>query len=241
MDFYPINLNLNKKNILIVGAGTVALRKFKRLAAAGALITVVSPEINNSFLKYLNKKTEEYKFIKRKFRKDDLNDIFMVFAASNDHELNKKITSLAKKKNILINTADNAEDSDFILPSVVEQGKLLLTISTSSNLPALSKKIRKKLENIFSIEYQLLLELMEKKRKYIIENIENEKLRKEIFHKIASEDFLNKIRKIIAENYNNIEQKECLDNLAYQKSIKESEKSLLKIINEHKDKFNNYN
>lgn len=168
MDFYPINLNLKNKKVLIVGAGKVAFRKFTKLKKAGALITVVSPEFNNLFSEYLNEKSEKYKFNQRKFKNSDLNNIFLVFAATNNKQLNKNISSLAQNKNILVNTANNAVNSDFIIPSVVESGKLLLTVSTSSNLPALSKKIRKELESNYSLEYQLLLELMEKKENILL-------------------------------------------------------------------------
>lgn len=199
MDFYPINLNLKNKNVLIVGGGKVAFRKFKRLAAAGAVVKVVSPKFNSLFSDYIKEKSTKHLFLKRKFAEADFKNIFMIFAATNDQILNKEISILARKKNILINTVDSAENSDFTLPSVVENGKLLLTISTASNLPALSKKIRKKLEKEFGLEYQLLLEIMEEKRKNIINNINDKKLRKKIFRELGSDDFLNKIRKIIRE------------------------------------------
>ncbi|RCW50429.1 bifunctional precorrin-2 dehydrogenase/sirohydrochlorin ferrochelatase [Halanaerobium sp. MA284_MarDTE_T2] len=200
MKFYPINLNLRDKKVLIVGAGRVALRKFKRLLQAGAQIKITSPEFNQEFLPYLNQKSEKYIFLKRKFRDEDLNGQFLVFAATNNSELNRRIAFLARKKNILVNTADNAEISDFTLPAIVNRGELLLTISTGSSLPALSKNIRKKMESEFGIEYQLLLDIMSGNRGNMVENIENNQLRKNIFRKIAADDFLIKIRDII-DNY----------------------------------------
>jgi precorrin-2 dehydrogenase/sirohydrochlorin ferrochelatase len=194
MDLYPINLNIKEKKILIVGAGKVAFRKFERLLAAGAAIKVVSPNFNDQFSLYLNKKSEQYELIKRKFKTKDLNSSFLVFAATDNSELNHKIALLAKEKNILINIVDNAEFSDFTLPAVINRGDLLLTVASGCNLPALSKKIRKELESEFGLEYQLLLEVMSKKRAYIISNIENNELRKEIFNKIAADNFLNKVK-----------------------------------------------
>lgn len=105
-------------------------------------------------------------------------------------------------------------------------------MSTSSNLPALSKKIRKELESNYSLEYQLLLELMEKKREYIIEDIKDEKLRRKIFKKAASENFLNKIRKLIdREIKDKREEKSDLNEQEKQKIINELEKELLILIN----------
>lgn len=201
MKFYPINLNLKDKKVLIVGAGKVALRKFRRLLLTEAKIKIVSPEFNQGFKSFLKRESEQYIFKKRKFRNKDLLGCFLVFAATNNSELNQRITFLAKEKNILVNVVDNAEISDFTLPAIVNRGELLLTVSTGSSLPALSKNVRKKMESDFGIEYQLLLDIMSENRAKIIENIENDQLRKNIFRKIAAADFLIKIRDII-DNYN---------------------------------------
>jgi len=198
--FYPINLNLKDKKVLIVGAGKVALRKFKRLLLTEAKIKIVSPEFNHEFEVFLKQESEQYTFKKRKFRNKDLFGYFLVFAATNNSELNKEITFLAREKNVLVNTVDNAELSDFTLPAIVNRGELLLTVSTGSSLPALSKNIRKKMESDFGIEYQLLLDIMSENRAKLIDKIEDVKLRKNIFRKIAASDFLIKIRDII-DNY----------------------------------------
>jgi len=198
--FYPINLNLKDKKVLIVGAGKVALRKFKRLLLTEAKIKIVSPEFNHEFEVFLTQESEQYTFKKRKFRNKDLFGYFLVFAATNNSELNKEITFLAREKNVLVNTVDNAELSDFTLPAIVNRGELLLTVSTGSSLPALSKNIRKKMESDFGIEYQLLLDIMSENRAKLIDKIEDVKLRKNIFRKIAASDFLIKIRDII-DNY----------------------------------------
>lgn len=201
MKFYPVNLNLKYKKVLIVGAGKVALRKFKRLLLTEAKIKIVSPEFNQGFESFLKGKSDQYTFEKRKFRDKDMFGCFLVFAATNNFELNQNITFLARKKNILVNTVDNAELSNFTLPAIVNRGELLLTVSTGSSLPALSKNIRKKMESDFGIEYQVLLDIMSENRAKIIEKIEDDKLRKNIFRKIAASDFLIKIKKII-DDYN---------------------------------------
>lgn len=200
MDFYPINLNLKNKKVLIVGAGKVAYRKFKRLQKTAALIKVVSPEFDDLFAKFFKKKAKKHEFICRNFKKSDLNKIFLVFAATDNHQLNKKITNLAQSKNILVNRIDNSQESDFIVPAVINKGELLLTISTDSTLPALSKRIRKKLENEFGLEYLFLLKIMKDKRSEIIREIDEPLIRKRIFKNLAADEFLKKIKNIIITN-----------------------------------------
>lgn len=232
MDLYPINLNIRGRNILIVGAGRVAFRKFKRLLNMEVNIKVISPNFNESFFAYFNQKSEQsskYKFFKRKFKEKDLNSQFLVFAATNNYNLNLEIAKLAKKKEILINIADNAELSDFTLPAVINRGDLLLTVSSGASLPALSKKIREKLEFEFGLEYQLLLEVMSKKRKYIISEIKSIKKRKEIFNQIAADKFIKRV-KVIKTDYN-LEQKFVNGNIKSSKNYVKAVKAIAKEIN----------
>jgi len=241
--FYPINLNLKDKKVLIVGAGKVALRKFKRLLLTEAKIKIVSPEFNQGFESFLKGKSDQYTFEKRKFRNEDLLEYFLVFAATNNPELNQDITFLAREKNILVNTVDNAELSEFTLPAIVNRGELLLTVSTGSSLPALSKNVRKKMESDFGIEYQLLLDIMSENRAEIIESIEDDKLRKNIFRKIAADNFLIKIRDIIdsydAQNLENGKYNiKKTEYLAFKKEIKkEIAYLILKEKNNHNSEF----
>ena len=202
MKFYPINLNLKDKRVLIVGAGRVALRKFERLLQIGKQIKqikVVSPEFNQGFIPYLRQEpaSNRFKFIQREFKKKDLMGQFLVFAATDKAKFNQQIALLAKEKNILVNIIDNAQISDFTVPAAVNRGELLLTVSSGSNLPALSKKVKEKLEQEFGLEYQILLEVMKEKRAQIIAEIDEISVRRSIFRKLASDQFLNKIQIII--------------------------------------------
>ncbi|RAK10599.1 precorrin-2 dehydrogenase [Halanaerobium saccharolyticum] len=236
MKFYPINLNLKDKKVLIVGAGKVALRKFKRLLQTGAQIKIIAPKYNQKFAVYRNPESKKYIFLERKFQEKDLIGQFLVFAATDNSELNQRIALLAREKNILVNLIDNAELSDFTVPAMVKRGELLLTAASGSNLPALSKNIRKKLESDFGLEYEFLLDIMSEKRQRIIEDIDSIELRKLIFREIASADFLAKIREIIAD-YN----PQILDSSDYQpehseyQTVKKAiEKSILQLIERKK-------
>jgi precorrin-2 dehydrogenase/sirohydrochlorin ferrochelatase len=198
--FYPINLNLKDKKVLIVGAGRVALRKFGRLLEAGAQIKIVSPEFNQGFELYLNQESLQYDFLRRIFKEKDLIGQFLVFAATDKPKLNQRIALLARGRNILVNLIDQADLSGFTVPAAVNRGELLLTASSGSNLPALSKNIKEKLAREFGIEYQILLELMKKRRVQIIAEIDEISARREIFKELASDQFLEKIREIIKQS-----------------------------------------
>lgn len=209
MKFYPVNLNLNDKKVLIVGGGKVALRKFKRLLLTKAHIKIVSPEFNPGFKTYINHDLEQCRFIKRKFGEKDLIGQFLIFAATDNSKLNQRIALLARGKNILVNIIDNADLSDFTVPAALSRGELLLTASTGSNLPALSKKIKGQFEQEFGLEYQILLELMKEKRYQIIAEIDEISGRRKIFRELASDQFLNKIKIIMAQRNFNLKEKQA--------------------------------
>lgn len=202
MKFYPINLNLKNKKVLIVGAGRVALRKFKRLLKTGAEIKIISPEFNKGFAPYFSREqqTAAYSFSERKFKEKDLIGQFLVFAATDKRELNQRIALLSRGRNILVNIIDDPELSDFTVPAAAARGELLLTASSGSNLPALSKNIKEKLASEFGIEYQILLEIMKKRRVQLIAEIDEISERREIFRKLASDQFLERIREIVKQS-----------------------------------------
>lgn len=226
---YPVNLNLKNKNILIVGGGQVGFRKFKRLLFTEAEITVVSREFTPAFDKYFKSNRDNYRLLERGFNEADLKNKFLVFAATGDRKLNEKIALLAGNNDIMVNIIDNAGLSDFTLPAVHYDGKLLLTASTNSTLPALSRKIRKDFEQEYGIEYQLLLEVMTELRPVIIKKISDIKVRRKIFKEIAENTFLNRVKNIIdKEKIKKIDIKK--KSAAYQKAADDLAEQIADII-----------
>lgn len=245
MDFYPVNLKLKAKKVLIVGGGKVGLRKFKRLLKARAEITVVSPKFNPGFKSYHDNSSGsssgQFQLLKRRFREDDLIGKVLVIAATDNQELNERIALLARGRNILVNIIDNPELSDFTVPAAVNKGELLLTVSTGSNLPALSKKIRKKLQQEFGPEYSFLLQVMKKKREEILSSISSIQLRRKIFKSLASDKFLIRIREIIAQaELNYAAEKEVdFESSEAQTVMTEIEKEIAALIEQEKKIFTN--
>ncbi len=179
--YYPINLVLKNKQCVVIGAGTVAERKVKRLLEYGARICVISPEITPG-LKFLAQK----KKIILKCRKVSLNDLkgaYLVIAATTDRKTNALVSKYCQKKNILINVVDFPKDCNFILPSVVRRGALTISISTDGVSPALARKIREDLEKNFGAEYTKLLRLLKGIRPLAIKKIKSMSARKAFFQK----------------------------------------------------------
>ena len=160
--YYPIFLNLEGKKCVVVGGGEVALRKVRTLLNCGAKVVVVSPALNSDLAQLAEAGT--ISVISREYEPKDLTDAVIVVAATDIAEVNQNIAKKARKHGILVNVVDRPEESDFIMPSLVRRGDLILAVSTSGASPALAKKIRMRLEQTFGEEYSPLLSLIKEVR-----------------------------------------------------------------------------
>ena len=190
--YYPAYIDIKGKRCLVVGGGKVAERKVKLLLKCDAMVSVVSPELI-SRLKELNSKGK-IKFFKGEFKEKYLKDMFLVIGATDNSEVNLKIYKAASKKNILVNIVDPPEICNFIVPSIVERGDLIIAISTGGKSPALSKKLRKELEYRYGFEYSKFLNTMGSLRKKISSKIRDKKKREEIYNKLVDSDIIKLIR-----------------------------------------------
>ncbi len=157
MKYYPVFMDIKDRVCLVVGGGSVGARKALGLARSGARVRVVSPCVTQ---KLKAAQGEDLHLEARPYDPSDLDGVYMVFAATDNQELNRQIREDARLANILCNCSDGRDKGDFILPSVMTQGDLVCAVSTCGASPALSKKIRRDLELVFGPEYKTLLTLM---------------------------------------------------------------------------------
>jgi len=192
MKLYPVNIDLFHRRCLIVGGGTVAFRKLKRLLACSAIVTVISPEFAPDFFQIST--DNHFMLIKREVKKTDIDHYFMVFATTSDAKINEALSEWARQKNILCNIADNPNLSDFTLPSVVEQGDLNITISTNGKSPALSKHLRKQFMQLFGQEYAIFLTIMGNLREILGTTKTTPDDRKIKYHELIDNGIIQKIK-----------------------------------------------
>jgi precorrin-2 dehydrogenase / sirohydrochlorin ferrochelatase len=192
MRYYPVNLDIKKKNCLVVGGGPVGTRKVKTLLGCGARVTLVSPFATER----LEKMAENHKITwhKRSYEASDLDDAFLVIGATDDEVLNKQISHDAEKQNKLCNIADRPEVCNFILPAIVQKDDLIIAISTSGQSPAFAKKLKKELEKQFGDEYTVFLKMMGAIRKKLLSEKHEPEAHKPIFEKLIHSNLLEHIR-----------------------------------------------
>lgn len=193
MKYYPINITLENKKCVVLGAGIVALRKIKRLLECGSRVLVVAEEFAPQLKGLLKRKKIIFK--NKKASLNDLKGAYLVVAATNDRRLNALVSAYCLKKNILVNVVDSPKECSFILPAVLRRGNLAISVSTDGLSPALAKKIRRQLQKKFGFEYAKLLQLLKKIRPQALKKIKNLRQRNIFFQKIFRPEILVFLKK----------------------------------------------
>lgn len=191
MNYYPVNLNIKERRCLVVGGGQVGTRKIKTLLKCHARVTAVSPfftdDINNI-------DTPNLTLHKRDYLESDINGMFIVICATDDGKLNRRIADDAQKKNILCNVIDDPSCCNFTLPSVIESGDLMITVSTGGKSPFFSKKLKGELKSKFGPEYGDLLKVMGAIRERVLAKSNDSGSNRELFEKIIEGGLLEMIK-----------------------------------------------
>ena len=146
--FFPVSIDLNNKNVLIIGAGKIALRKVETLLNYNCNITVITKEIlEENFLEL--EKNNKIKILKnQEFGEKFLEDIFLVITATNNEILNKEISNLCISKNILVNNITSKDDMNVRFASIYEKDDIQIAISAAGN-PKKAVEIKNKIKDIF--------------------------------------------------------------------------------------------
>ena len=144
---FPVNLNLDGRPCLVVGAGRIALRKTEQLLECGAAVTVVAPLVHEGF------RALPVSVVEREYRTGDPVGFRLVITATANRSVDQQIYDEAEALGIWVNSADDPDRCAFTLPAVVRRGALMLTASTGGASPALSSWLRRRLEQEFGDEW----------------------------------------------------------------------------------------
>ena len=131
-----------------MGGGSIASRKVDLLRKAGADVTVVSPQLCDELEKLASSGTIRY--LKRRYQKQDLVDCALVIAATDQADVNQRISADAMSRNIPVNVVDNPHLCSFIMPSIIDRSPVQIAVSTGGSSPVLARLVRTRLEGFDS-------------------------------------------------------------------------------------------
>jgi len=183
---YPLFLLLKGKRVLLVGGGTVALRKAETLWDSGYQLTVVSKRFSLPFREWIRSRSLAWE--ERPYRDTEAGSFFLVVSATDDPEVNRRVYEDACRAERLINVADQPHLCNFFVPSVVKRGALQVAISSSGDCPALTRRIRTELDRILPERYGPLLERLAAVRRELRERLPTPALRKEALEQLLASE-----------------------------------------------------
>ncbi|CAH5079951.1 Siroheme synthase, partial [Serratia marcescens] len=144
VDYLPIFADLKQRPVLVVGGGDVAARKVSLLQRAGAEIRIVaqslSPELEQQ------RQQGRVLWLGKTFDPQQLDDVFLAIAATDDNALNAAVFAEADKRRVLANVVDDQPRCSFIFPSIIDRSPLVVAVSSSGQAPVLARLLREKLE-----------------------------------------------------------------------------------------------
>lgn len=144
MSLYPIFLKLEKRPILMVGAGFVALEKIESLMPTGARLTVIAPQARQEVIEFARE--GKITWIEREFLPADVEGAFLVVTATNFPAINHWVYELCVARGILCNAVDDPPFCDFYFSSIVRRDDLQIAISTAGQSPAVAQRLRREID-----------------------------------------------------------------------------------------------
>jgi siroheme synthase-like protein len=185
--FYIACLKLKGRRCLVVGGGDIGLEKVEGLLACDADVTLLAP-VAHPQLEDLARE-DSIQWERREYAgAEDLEGVFMVIAATDDTEANIGVYDDAEKRAMLVNVVDVPPLCNFILPAIVRTGPLAIAISTAGASPALAKRMKRQVSDLFGEEYARLAVILNDARGWAKGTLPTYQDRKEFFEGIVNGD-----------------------------------------------------
>ena len=159
VQLYPVFLKLSGKRVLLVGGGTVAAAKLDGLLAAGALVTVVAPEIDASI------ERPGVTLLRRGFNPGDLDGVWWVVAAA-PPDVNRQVQAAAESRQLFVNAVDDPAHATAYLGGVVRRDDVTIAISTGGRAPALAGLLREGLDAWLPQDIDLWMQTADRARSF---------------------------------------------------------------------------
>ena len=189
---YPMNLNLAGRRCIVLGGGSVALRKTRSLLEAEGDILLIAPTVVEGLERLALQGRITWR--KETFSKGCLPQGFLFICATDDEQVNQEAIKEAKALGMLVNAPAQPELSDFTVPASLRRGKLLLTISTEQLSPACSRLIRETLEREFPDAFADWLEILSALREEVKHKLPDSKSREQFWRSAMNQEIIALVR-----------------------------------------------
>jgi precorrin-2 dehydrogenase/sirohydrochlorin ferrochelatase len=149
--YYPIYLDIEDRDVIIIGGGNVCTRKAETMMKYGARVTVVTPDFTDELEDWAR---DGLLALKRKtYDASDLDGANIVIASTDDQSVNEQIAADCRARRIPVNVVDVTPLCEFIVPAIIEKGSIQIAISTGGKSPALARTLKEDLQRAIGPEY----------------------------------------------------------------------------------------
>ncbi|HKB81528.1 MAG TPA: bifunctional precorrin-2 dehydrogenase/sirohydrochlorin ferrochelatase [Thermoanaerobaculia bacterium] len=190
--YYPIFIDVEARDVVIVGGGAVCARKAETMMKYGARVTIVSPEITAEIEAW---RAEGKLAVRRKtYEESDLQDASMVIASTDDPCVNARVARDCRRRRIPVNVVDVTHLCEFIVPAIVERGSIQVAVSTGGKSPALARTLKEDLQHLVGPEYAEINDLLGALRPAAKKALATDADRKRFFDGIIARGVLQMLR-----------------------------------------------
>lgn len=191
--YYPIYIDIEDRNVVIVGGGNVCARKAEAMMKYGARVTIVSPQFTGEMEQWAR---DGVLAIRRKeYEEADLDGASMVIASTDDPCINARVARDCRRRKIPVNVVDVTHLCEFIVPAIVERGSIQIAVSTGGKSPAIARTLKEDLQKFVGPEYDEINQVLGTLRKGAKKTLPTDVDRKRFFDAIIAEGVLEMLRK----------------------------------------------
>lgn len=191
-------VELKDKLCIVVGGGMVACRKINALLEFEAKVVVIAPRFCPELLDIESKVAIRYK----SYETSDIGEATLVIAATDDVNLNKRISSECNSRRIPVNVVDVKKECSFLFPAYIKKGSITVGVTSSGKSPMISQRIKKNINDIIPDYLEDLVEILGEIREEVKLSFDNEAMRKNVFRQLVELGYSNqgKLTRIEIEN-----------------------------------------
>jgi precorrin-2 dehydrogenase/sirohydrochlorin ferrochelatase len=179
---YVVCIDLDDRNVLVVGGGRVAQEKVRGLLDCGAAVTVVAPEVSPEVAAL------PVEVLRRAYRRSDLDGRCLVVAATDDTAVNTAVFADAEARSLLCNVVDVPELCSFILPALHRQDPITVSVSTGGASPVLAQRLRDEIARIVGPEHAALAVRLRELRPWAKQHLPTYEARRDYFAGIVRDE-----------------------------------------------------
>lgn len=156
--YYPIFLDIENRNVVIIGGGEVCARKAETMMRYGAKVTIVSPELTPEIEKWAA--AGQLTIHRKRYETNDIEDANIVIASTDDTTVNERVAADARALRIPVNVVDVTHLCEFIVPAIIEKDGIQIAVSTGGKSPALARTLKEDLNRTVGPEYSEINNLL---------------------------------------------------------------------------------